>query len=58
MKIWSNFNHSKVPNYGMAKVFKEKIPHRSLPSHNTSYIESQYKIWKVNQHKNFHFVMF
>jgi hypothetical protein len=41
MKIWSNFNHSKVPNYEMVKVFKEKTLHLSLSSHNTSYIESQ-----------------
>ncbi len=34
-KIWSNFNHSKILNYEMVKVFKEKIPHLSLSSHNT-----------------------
>jgi hypothetical protein len=27
MKIWSNFNHSKVFNYSMAMVFTKKISH-------------------------------
>ncbi len=38
MKIWSNFKHSKVPNYYTVKVFKEKIPRMSLSSYITSYI--------------------
>jgi hypothetical protein len=25
MKIWSNFNHSKVPNYSLVKVFKKRF---------------------------------
>jgi hypothetical protein len=32
MKIWSNFNHSKVPNYQTVKVFKKKISHMNLSS--------------------------
>ncbi len=32
MKIWLNFNHSKVPNYQTIKVFKKKIAHISLSS--------------------------
>jgi hypothetical protein len=41
MKIWSNFNHSKVPNYWMIRVLKKKIPHMSLSSSITLCIKSQ-----------------
>jgi len=41
MKIWSDLDHSKVPNYWMVKVFKEKIHDMSLSFYISSYIEFQ-----------------
>jgi hypothetical protein len=41
MKMWSNFNHSKVPNYQMVKGLKETIHGMSLSFCISSYIESQ-----------------
>jgi hypothetical protein len=41
MKIWSNFNNSKILNYQIVKAFKKKIPHMNFLSYITSYIEFQ-----------------
>jgi hypothetical protein len=57
MKIMFNFNHSKVHNYQVVKVFKERVPHMHLSFHNTSHIESPQQIWNENQYLFFHFVM-
>jgi len=41
MKIWSNFNDSKVLNYQMVKGLKETMHDMSLSFCISSYIESQ-----------------
>jgi hypothetical protein len=48
MKIWSNLNYSKVPNYYMVKVFKENNHDMSLSFCISSYIKSQQQIWNMN----------
>lgn len=50
MKVGSNLNHSKVHNYQVVKVFKERVPCMHLSFHNTSHIESPQKIWNENQY--------
>jgi len=68
MKIWSNFNHSKVPNYQMVKVFNEKILWMNL-SFCISYILSSnnklgmwiniiFSIFDVFVRQLFHFLKF
>jgi hypothetical protein len=41
MKIWLNFDHSKVPNKKLIMIFqKKKLSHKSLLFDATTYIES------------------
>jgi hypothetical protein len=44
MKIWSNSNHSKVQNYDLAKVNKERAPNMNLSFHITTHTKSLTRI--------------
>jgi hypothetical protein len=47
MKIWFNFDHWKVQNYHLAKIFMGRILDLSLSSHIISYIESLYNTFRM-----------
>jgi hypothetical protein len=51
MKIWSNFGLSKVPNYDLAKVNKEKAIDTNLSFHITTYTKLL-EIIKMEINKN------
>jgi hypothetical protein len=48
MEIWSNFDHSKVPKYDLAKVDKERALDMNLLFHITTYTKSLMRIWNEN----------
>jgi hypothetical protein len=40
MKIWLNFDHSKIPNESLIMIFEGKLPHKNLLLDVTPYFES------------------
>jgi flagellar assembly factor FliW len=57
MKIWSNSNHSKVQNYELAKVNKERALNMNLSFHITTHTKSLTTIKNENQYEFIHFLM-
>jgi hypothetical protein len=55
MKIWFNSNHSKIINYQLIKVLKEKVLDVNLSSHIITHIESLIRIQNGNPYTIFHF---
>jgi hypothetical protein len=51
MKIWSNFDHSKVHNYQVVKV-KERIFYTSVSSHPTPHTLNHYKKFEMKINTN------
>jgi hypothetical protein len=55
MKIWFNSNHSKIINYQLIKVLKEKVLDMNLSSQIRTHIESLIRIQNENPYTIFDF---
>jgi hypothetical protein len=55
MKIWFNSNHSKIVNYQLIKVLKEKVLDVNLSSQIITHIESLIRIQNGNPYTIFYF---